>query len=97
MVSSNVPMIQKKGLFSKIIVKIKSFLRRKQYKSTVDKAEFFNSYEDIKNGDVGIEELDLEVLEGLVKIANEEKRIKEERLNLLKQELKKVENRVMEE
>jgi len=93
---NNVPMVQKKGLFSKWIIKIKSFFGKKQYESTVDKAEFFNIYEDIKNGDVDIEELDIEVIEGLVKIANEEKRIKEERLNLLKQELREAENRVME-
>jgi len=92
----NFPIVQKKGMFSKFIIKIKSFFGKKQYESKFDKAEFFNIYEDIKNGDIGIEELDTEILEGLVKIANEEKRIKEERLEVLKKELKVAENRVME-
>ena len=94
--SDNLPMIRKHGLFSKFIVRMKSFFGKKQYESKFNKADFFNIYEDIKNGDVSIEELDTEILEGLVKIANEEKKIKEDRLELLRQELKEAENRVME-
>jgi len=54
---------------------MKSFFGKKQYESIFNKADFFNIYGDIKNGDVSIEELDTEILEGLVKIANEEKKI----------------------
>ena len=92
----NFPVVQKKGIFSKFIIKIKTFFGKKQYEPKFNKAEFFNIYEDIKNGDIEIQELDTEILEGLVKIAKEEKRIKEERLVLLKQELKDEENRVVE-
>lgn len=92
----NFPIVQKKSFFSKFMIKIKSIFGKKQYRSQFDKAEFFNIYEDVKNHDISIEELDTEILEGLVKIANEEKRIKEERLEKLKQELHSVENRVME-
>lgn len=95
--SSNFPMVQKKSIFSKFIIKIKSFFGKKQYESKVDKAEFFNIYEDIKNGDIGVEELDTEILEALVKIANEEKIIKAERLNLLKKELNEIKYRVVGE
>jgi len=96
MITGNFPMVQKEGFFSKFIIKIRSLFWEKRNESKFDKAEFFNIYEDIKNGDVDIEELDTETIQRLLKIANEEKRIKEARLELLRKELKDAENRVME-
>ena len=96
MISSNVPMIRKNGIFLKVIVKLRALFWKKQYENTIDKAEFFNIYEDMKNGDISMEEIDTEVIERLVKIAYEERKIKSERLKLLKQELIETRKRVLE-
>ena len=96
MSGNNFLIVQKEGVFSKLLIKIKSFFGKKQYDRKISKEEFFNIYDDLKNGDISIEELDAEMIEGLVKIANEEKKIKQIQLASLKKELANAKRQLIE-
>lgn len=96
MSGNNFLAVQKEGVFSKLIIKIKSFLGKKQYERKISKEEFFNIYDDLKNGDISIDELDVEMIEGLVKIATEEKKMKQIRLTSLKKELANAKRQLIE-
>lgn len=95
--SVNMPMIRKQGFFSNMIIKIRSILGKKEHKKeSIKKDDFFVIYAKVKSGEILPEELDIETLEALVKIANEEKKIKETRINTFKQELCRSKDKVLE-